>query len=80
MLEQVSKHIPAAEPRHMTPEKIFAEKKASFTSEDGVEVFEVGNDDVGVGTPEVVDTTTRHKPRPNDPCPCGSGKKYKKCC
>ncbi len=22
----------------------------------------------------------RNKPRPNDPCPCGSGKKYKKCC
>lgn len=21
-----------------------------------------------------------HKPRRNDPCPCGSGKKYKKCC
>jgi hypothetical protein len=21
-----------------------------------------------------------HKPRPNDPCPCGSGKKYKHCC
>lgn len=20
------------------------------------------------------------KPGPNDPCPCGSGKKYKKCC
>ena len=20
------------------------------------------------------------KPNPNDPCPCGSGKKYKKCC
>lgn len=20
------------------------------------------------------------KPRRNDPCPCGSGKKYKKCC
>ena len=20
------------------------------------------------------------KPRPNEPCPCGSGKKYKKCC
>ena len=19
-------------------------------------------------------------PKPNDPCPCGSGKKYKKCC
>lgn len=22
----------------------------------------------------------RTKPGPNDPCPCGSGKKYKKCC
>ena len=22
----------------------------------------------------------RLKPGPNDPCPCGSGKKYKKCC
>lgn len=22
----------------------------------------------------------RSKPRPNEPCPCGSGKKYKKCC
>jgi preprotein translocase subunit SecA len=22
---------------------------------------------------------TRKKVRPNDPCPCGSGKKYKKC-
>ena len=21
-----------------------------------------------------------HKIYPNDPCPCGSGKKYKKCC
>jgi hypothetical protein len=24
--------------------------------------------------------TTVAKPRRNDPCPCGSGKKYKKCC
>ena len=23
---------------------------------------------------------TNHKIRRNDPCPCGSGKKYKKCC
>jgi uncharacterized protein YecA (UPF0149 family) len=31
------------------------------------------------------DRSTNHKPREtkvgrNDPCPCGSGKKYKKCC
>lgn len=24
--------------------------------------------------------TVDKKPGPNDPCPCGSGKKYKKCC
>ena len=24
--------------------------------------------------------TTRHGSRRNDPCPCGSGKKYKRCC
>ncbi len=31
---------------------------------------------------EAVKTIKRDKPkiRPNDPCPCGSGKKYKKCC
>lgn len=23
---------------------------------------------------------TKKKPADNDPCPCGSGKKYKKCC
>jgi preprotein translocase subunit SecA len=28
--------------------------------------------------PEPVRTT--QKPGRNDPCPCGSGKKYKKCC
>lgn len=25
-------------------------------------------------------TSTSKKVYPNDPCPCGSGKKYKKCC
>ena len=27
-----------------------------------------------------VPTTSGEKPRRNDPCPCGSGKKYKRCC
>ena len=79
MLANVSKQVQPPMPRHLSPEQIFADKKAVFESSDGVEVFEVGNDDVGVGTPEVIDTNTKHKPRPNDPCPCGSGKKYKKC-
>ena len=25
-------------------------------------------------------TSMQKKPKRNDPCPCGSGKKYKKCC
>jgi preprotein translocase subunit SecA len=28
----------------------------------------------------VIDMKTRKKIGRNDPCPCGSGKKYKKCC
>ena len=31
-------------------------------------------------TPQVVATRTAHRPGRNDPCPCGSGLKYKKCC
>lgn len=59
MLAEVSKHVQSVEPRHMTPEKIFAEKKAVFESSDGVEIFEVGDNDAGVGTPEVIDTAIK---------------------
>ncbi|MDR2190782.1 MAG: SEC-C domain-containing protein [Candidatus Peribacteria bacterium] len=31
-------------------------------------------------TSETVLLPEHRKIRPNDPCPCGSGKKYKKCC
>jgi preprotein translocase subunit SecA len=36
----------------------------------------------GEGRPPKVQTIRRDQPKigPNDPCPCGSGKKYKKCC
>ncbi len=30
--------------------------------------------------PKAVTRKVSDKPGPNDPCPCGSGKKYKKCC
>ena len=30
--------------------------------------------------PNIIDIKTRKKIGRNDPCPCGSGKKYKKCC
>lgn len=29
---------------------------------------------------EIINYKTRKKVGRNDPCPCGSGKKYKKCC
>jgi uncharacterized protein YecA (UPF0149 family) len=29
---------------------------------------------------ELQETPTREKTGRNDPCPCGSGRKYKKCC
>ncbi|MER3403670.1 MAG: hypothetical protein C4337_10430 [Armatimonadota bacterium] len=30
--------------------------------------------------PDTQPTQSAGKPGRNDPCPCGSGKKYKKCC
>ena len=51
-----------------------------FENEDWVEVFEA--DDLWNSKREVsewVVLPNRKKIRPNDPCPCGSGKKYKKC-
>ncbi len=81
MLQEVSKHVPQTMPKHLTPEKIFNEPKVSYESNDEIEVFEV-KDDEPVGKPTVLDQETSDKPhkvRPNDPCPCGSGKKYKKC-
>ena len=53
-------------------------RKMIFEDEDWVEVFDA--DDIGKSSPsEWVVLPTRKKVRPNDPCPCGSGKKYKKC-
>ena len=38
---------------------------------------------IGTGDKAVKKQPVRNKDKkvgPNDPCPCGSGKKYKKCC
>ncbi len=48
---------------------------ASFVKEDGEWKFEDGS-----FVPERPETRDRPKISRNDPCPCGSGKKYKKCC
>ena len=50
-------------------------------SEDGLEVLDLSQ----IKTkntpqdPRQVIIPSNQKTRPNDPCPCGSGKKYKKC-
>ncbi|GAA6502793.1 SEC-C metal-binding domain-containing protein [Blautia sp.] len=38
--------------------------------------------DVSRGKAEIIDFQEEHRKKiyPNDPCPCGSGKKYKHCC
>ncbi len=38
------------------------------------------DDDEGSLPPPVEPIRVEQKPERNDPCPCGSGKKYKKCC
>ena len=37
-------------------------------------------EDEGALPPPVEPIQAEQKPERNDPCPCGSGKKYKKCC
>lgn len=79
MLQEVSKNIKDAPTRPIQPERIFDQKKVAYQTDDGIEIFEV-KDEQPVGTPVMFDESApTHKPRPNDPCPCGSGKKYKKC-
>jgi len=39
-----------------------------------------GKDDIPLPPPPETIRKEETKPRRNDPCPCGSGKKYKQCC
>jgi len=53
-------------------------RKMIFEDEDWIEIFDA--DDINEEKQnDWVILPTRKKVRPNDPCPCGSGKKYKKC-
>ncbi len=52
-------------------------RKMIFEDEDWIEIFDA--DDIQNKKREWAILPTKKKIRPNDPCPCGSGKKYKKC-
>ena len=62
---------------HQTGRTHFCEayKKLFDTTREDMEKW--ATDAGPVPTPSA---TTTEKPKRNDPCPCGSGKKYKKCC
>lgn len=49
-----------------------------FEDEDWIEVFDADDTWARPISPDVI-LPTKKKVRPNDPCPCWSGKKYKKC-
>ena len=76
MLQKVSAEV--QEVTHAAPTSKQSEKMV-YENTDGVEIFEVNDNNQPVGTPTLFDVQPGDKVRPNDPCPCGSGKKYKKC-
>jgi len=55
-------------------------RKMIFEDEDGIEIFEAKEPAQTSEEIEVINLNKKQKTRPNDPCPCWSGKKYKKCC
>lgn len=57
-----------------TPNELFQEER-KFLKPLPSEPFKMVQPDS-----KVIDLSTRTKVGRNDPCPCGSGKKYKKCC
>ncbi|MBP3388189.1 MAG: SEC-C domain-containing protein [Clostridia bacterium] len=46
------------------------------------QVMTAANAQIGGSTEKIKKSPIRKKEKigPNDPCPCGSGKKYKRCC
>ena len=78
MLQKVSSEVKSVTVTKPSQEKMI------FENTDGLEIFEVDEGNKPIGTPNVFDEPMVPQPgdkvRPNDPCPCGSGKKYKKCC
>ena len=76
MLEKVSAEVQEVKRDASTSRE---SEKMVYENTDGVEIFEVNDTNQPMGTPTVFDVQPGDKVRPNDPCPCGSGKKYKKC-
>ena len=64
------------------PTRLTHEEAAMFSAGGPADASQPdANDPIG-STPERLEPIKRETPKVgrNDPCPCGSGKKYKKCC
>jgi preprotein translocase subunit SecA len=82
LLQKVSQNVKVTEKKASTsPKTSESTQKMVYENQDGFEIFET-KDGEPTGVPEthVIDMNPNQKTRPNDPCPCGSGKKFKKCC
>ncbi len=77
-LKQASGNIKAVQ-KSMPKQQPQDRRSVLFEDEDGVEVFEADDNNEIDDTSDVI-LPQNKKTRPNDLCPCGSGKKYKKCC
>jgi len=53
---------------------------ASIITVDATQEENVRDLDLFMARKETASATTTKQANRNDPCPCGSGKKYKKCC
>ncbi|WP_139691704.1 YecA family protein [Sporolactobacillus terrae] len=63
-----------------TPHEVFQKEKRHLKPVPDQPLAPIRSQTPIFGKPSTSNTTTHHKVGRNDPCPCGSGKKYKKCC
>ncbi|MCC7196444.1 MAG: SEC-C domain-containing protein [Gemmatimonadaceae bacterium] len=78
--EEVEKQEHASVWNEEQAQTIHEDAKSAFDGGGGAEM--AAQSEHGGSDLKAVETIrrTERSARPNDPCPCGSGKKYKKCC
>lgn len=64
--------------KKIAPKSVKKKEATIISTDDWIEIFETSPNEKPNPHAAIFEWTK--KARPNDPCPCGSGKKYKKCC
>ena len=76
-------YLPSMQPAKSIPEYKVEDKKANMNLSEMLEkpnLRPLPDKPFEFGRSNVIDRKIKQKTGRNDPCPCGSGKKYKKCC